>query len=254
MLLVISGEAGSGKDTVAEKLATYLNAECVSFADPIKRIVFKAFDFPYDVLWGESSKRNLPDSRYFAGSPEWPKARNRLINTVTSDQWLRAANLEISQPILLDWISQLEANCEADPITPRLVLQTLGTEIGRALFPNIWVDLATHQIGLLLKGNHSYSKIEGAVPSLNSVSSVIVTDGRFPNEIQAIKRMGGKTLRIVSPDSAKTRAAFSKHASESAMKTMPDSSFDFVYRNDKAQGLEKLSSDIKNLIVPFLTK
>lgn len=69
------------------------------------------------------------------------------------------------------WSSYMEY-----PFTPRLALQRLGTEAGRNVFhSNIWV------MSLLKR-------------SLNK--NVVVTDVRFRNEIEGIKRQGGIIIRV----------------------------------------------------------
>jgi len=62
-------------------------------------------------------------------------------------------------------------------ITPRMILQQVGTDAMRNVInQNIWV--------------HSLeSKIAGK-------DNVVITDVRFPNEIECIQRLGGKLIRI----------------------------------------------------------
>lgn len=63
-------------------------------------------------------------------------------------------------------------------ITPRKVLQLWGTEVCRAGYHNdIWV-----------------ASLESRLK--NSSQDVVITDCRFPNEIDAIQRIGGRVLRI----------------------------------------------------------
>lgn len=63
------------------------------------------------------------------------------------------------------------------PFTPRMALQQLGTDACRKVFHNdIWIHLMERKI--------------------QQYDNVVVTDVRFPNEIESIVRMGGKILRI----------------------------------------------------------
>lgn len=64
-------------------------------------------------------------------------------------------------------------------ITYRKILQVLGTEVGRSIYADIWIDA-------LFK---DYS--EG--------SNWVITDVRFPNEAKAIKDKGGIIIRINRP-------------------------------------------------------
>lgn len=58
----------------------------------------------------------------------------------------------------------------------RRLLQVFGTEVGRDLFGvNVWSDIMKRRAGAAVEGGHD----------------VIVTGIRFPNEIAAIKELGG---------------------------------------------------------------
>ena len=74
-------------------------------------------------------------------------------------------------------------------LTPRKILQLLGTEAGRQIIhPNIWVNALMSNYKLILnkwddKGNNLYP-------------DWIITDMRFPNELEAVKAKGGITIRV----------------------------------------------------------
>lgn len=64
------------------------------------------------------------------------------------------------------------------PITPRWVLQYWGTEVGRQAFHNdIWIASLENK----LRQNHD---------------DVVISDCRFPNEISAIRKVGGLVLWV----------------------------------------------------------
>jgi len=80
--------------------------------------------------------------------------------------------------------SQLDGHLKEEPSklicgrTPRVAMQTLGTEWGRnEMGPDIWVNAWEHK----LPGNRN----------------VVADDVRFPNEAKIIKELGGKIIRIV---------------------------------------------------------
>ena len=86
-------------------------------------------------------------------------------------------------------------------MTPRLLLQLLGTECGRdILHPNLWV------ISLFSKYNSRFSGLDIVDFSKNppetkqihrtEESKWIITDVRFPNELETIKKRGGITIRV----------------------------------------------------------
>ena len=90
--------------------------------------------------------------------------------------------LEGTTPDSRTWreeVDQWWANRLSIPyLTPRWILQQWGTEVGRLGFHNeIWVATVENQIR---KTN----------------DNIVITDCRFPNEIEAIKRSGGIAIRV----------------------------------------------------------
>lgn len=64
-------------------------------------------------------------------------------------------------------------------LTPRLMLQLWGTEVCRRGFhDDIWIASLENKLR-------------------NSQDDVVISDCRFPNEIQSIKSQGGKVIRVV---------------------------------------------------------
>lgn len=64
-------------------------------------------------------------------------------------------------------------------LTPRLVLQLWGTEVCRKSFHNdIWIASLENKLR-------------------NSSDDIVITDCRFPNEVNAIRNAGGKVIRII---------------------------------------------------------
>lgn len=70
-------------------------------------------------------------------------------------------------------------------VTPRHLMQTLGTDWGReAVDQNLWVKVAISRAEMLLRAG----------------MSVVIDDLRFPNELEAIRAIGGRSWRIHRPD------------------------------------------------------
>ena len=81
-------------------------------------------------------------------------------------------------------------------LTPRLLLQLLGTQCGREIIhPNLWVNaLFADYEG---KEDKSKRKYEHIANHKNVIyPSWLVTDVRFPNEAKAIKDRGGLIIRV----------------------------------------------------------
>lgn len=98
-------------------------------------------------------------------------------------------------------------------VTPRCLMQLLGTEWGRELIDSeIWVRAWKGQ----------------AIRLLGEGRSVVCDDARFPNEAQAIKDLGGVMVRLLRPDGGS--ASYAEHASEGALANW---SFDHTLINDR---------------------
>jgi hypothetical protein len=96
-------------------------------------------------------------------------------------------------------------------LTPRLLLQLLGTECGRDIIhPNIWVNSLMSEYkptnldenGLITAVNDYGIKVSVKpnpilFPEELIYPSWIITDMRFPNEMKAVKERNGITIRVV---------------------------------------------------------
>ena len=199
MLIGLCGYIGSGKNAVAEMLVKNHGYEQDSFAKSLKDAVSAVFGWPREMLEG-----NTPDSR------EWREA---------PDTW---------------WTEQLEM-----PVSPRLALQVIGTEVFRGKYHNnIWVASLLRRVG---------------------DRKVVVSDVRFPNEIKLIQEYGGKVIWVKRdmPEWANTGMEASI-GDENAVMTMQKlgihssewawtgSQFDYTINNDK--GLQELEESTNYLV------
>lgn len=100
MIIAICGFAGAGKDTAGAILGRLPGWERMSFAGPLKDVVAAAFDWPRELLEGDTF-----ESRDFRETP---------------DEF---------------WSVRLGIN----NFTPRLALQLWGTEVIRGFHPEFWL-------------------------------------------------------------------------------------------------------------------
>lgn len=102
----------------------------------------------------------------------------------------------------------------------RVVLQKRGTEEGRDVFgPDIWINILEQWMKLYAS---------------RGIERFIITDVRFPNEVEFIKKKGGKVIRIESPNRVRNRRYWEKikdeHISEKALDDYKN--FDYIIHND----------------------
>lgn len=200
-IIGISGKKQSGKDTVG-KIIQYLTRDYVyidysfeqyfnldttktfqikKFADKLKDIVCLLINCTREQLEDETFKNTEL-------GPEWWVVENdfgKKMPYIGNENYVKPNSVS-------RWVVKL---------TPRLLLQLLGTECGRDIIhPNIWV-------------NSLMSEYKPHKMSEYNPSNWIITDVRFPNEAESIKEKNGLLIRIESP-----RCNYDdKHPSETAL-------------------------------------
>lgn len=160
-LIVISGKARSGKDTLGEALKQKFteNYFTMAYANELKRKCGVDFDLSKEQLFGDL--KEVQDERY-------PKE---------------------------------DGSCW----TPREILQHMGTEAYRAVEDGFWV----RQLFKYIERNY--------------LENVIITDGRFPDEINAVKDRGGIHIRICRDEEGAAQG--STHASETSLDNMDNADY-----------------------------
>lgn len=127
-------------------------------------------------------------------------------------------------------------------LTPRKLMQLVGTECGRQIIhPNIWVNATFADY---VPRKYEAKSVEEWEIGKKMLSNWIISDLRFPNELEAIKSRGGIVIRVVKsiyelPDKYQfgfngtlNHLAFTKdiHESENALDRFKD--FDVFLVND----------------------
>lgn len=82
-----------------------------------------------------------------------------------------------------------EVTCPYWQVTPRAVMQQLGTEIGRQLDRDLWRKSLERRLMNVMQHED-----ENSIPV-----GVVITDVRFPNEADGIRDLGGEVWRVVRP-------------------------------------------------------
>lgn len=203
-LLAISGRKQSGKTTLADFILR-------------NRKEFFGVEHGISLGWATALKIELSDKfnipmRLLEGTDEDK-------NTLTTVRWKDLPHFSRLNPV------ELEINPE-DFLTVRNLLQQWGTEVNRYTDPDIWVRVTMRNIE---RGKYDV---------------VILNDTRFPNEVEAIKKIGGKVIRLTR--NGKVPAT---HASEISLdKDNYDwSNFDAIIENERmnVSGKERV---MKNLL------
>ena len=249
-IIGISGRIGSGKDTVGkiieiltgsphfttDAVVDFLNRDVLEpkwqvkkFADAIKDMVCMMLGCTREQLEDREFKEtelgeewwywlvNYNDYEFF-GSCKYTSEEEAL----KKQEELYIEYNNVSVPALIK-------------LTPRLLMQLLGTECGRQiLHPNIWVNSLMSHYKM-----YSYADAQAGtseIKKLYKYPNWIITDVRFPNELKAINDRDGITIRLIRPERMNyfgtkilTGKPEQEHESETAL---DDYEFDFTINND----------------------
>ncbi len=145
-------------------------------------------------------------------------------------------------------------NYAVEEMTPRKLLQLLGTECGRNIIhPNIWINA--------MFGDYKPTRMVSSFPPPQTEKEYrqqqgfpnwIITDARFPDEVKAIEDRGGVVIRVNRPNRIvkhSENASYvpnpildKEHPSETALDSHP---FEIVVENNGT--IQELVEKIRNL-------
>jgi len=228
MLIGLVGKAGSGKGEVT-KFMIEQGYAAIALADPMKQFAQDVMGWSDEQLWGASELRSTPDSR-------------SNVSTCLNCDWFGQLDDCLTRDGEPPEFSRDTPYCPAchepsvttAPLSPRIFLQLIGTNYGRAIYPDIWVDLALQRAGLILADvvtpipfakSIKYGGIHHLIPG------VVISDVRFINEAKAIKVNGGELVHVVRPNTDKVSTGIANHASEVEQERIPDSWYSATLSN-----------------------
>lgn len=211
-LIGISGKIGSGKDTVGKIIQIlYLLSLSEGNIEPRNVIWFKSFSKLKE--WNPSNNEGYLIKKFadklkdivclLIGCTREDLENQEFKNTRLGKEWDLYYLPGISASVKPFTMGSTEAKVHHK--TPRDLLQLLGTECGRDIIhPNIWVNALFNEYKIETKSSRPFHLLElmseeGDDIKFNEVyPNWIITDVRFPNELEAIKSRGGINIRVNS--------------------------------------------------------
>lgn len=176
-----------------------------SFADTLKqKVCIDLLGLEHHQVYGSDEEKNTPTHL------RW----ENMLGVVTDKELVDFANSEEVSGRLGEYYTRLVNGLiyhEPGFMTGRDVMQFFGSEFFRKAYETIWIDNTIKDV------NNSTTKM------------AVITDCRFPNEVAAIHKAGGKVIRLTrnndSPD---------KHISENLLnKDVYDwNNFDHILDNE----------------------
>ena len=255
MLIGISGKMGSGKNLVCTIIQGLTAAKKHNIENPSFEWIKKYY---INSIWEQKAfAGKLKDMVcMLIGCTREQLEDQEFKNTELGEEWIQYFDSDYE---LLQKESVLSMFSER--LTPRKLLQLLGTECGRnILHPNVWVNALMSQYKMNYTQHPDIDYIEHKV-----YPNWIITDMRFPNELEAIKSRGGITIRVNRPkndldnhkDCVKTEDGYCiqsennyckgsckyEHPSETSLDS---ATFDFVISNDK--DIEHLINEVRKIL------
>ncbi len=214
-LIVLSGEAGAGKDSVANILVEKYGYEKFSLSEEMKVFCGRVFGFSEEQLRGPSRFRNEPDPRWARPCPS--------CNGTGSD----CASYPIQGCKHCDGDGKINDN------SPRRILQLLGDEWSRQMIhPDIW----TMSVRPVLEAK----LVVGA--------KIVINDARFENDRNNLHDwLGAKRIDIRTPGKVKKDdAAWRKHASE--LSRPKDENVEFIIYNHEGWPLPAMGDIVSSVL------
>ena len=137
--------------------------------------------------------------------------------------------------------------------TPRTILQQLGTEVGRQIHQDVWVNATMVDYYPIDCSNNTKCSLAGK-PEIScnkcpQYPNWIITDTRFPNEADAVKSRGGINIRLNRPNPKGIINDFENsdinlHPSETAL-----DNYTFDYVIDNTGTIEDLIIKVKEILI-----
>jgi hypothetical protein len=245
-IIGIFGKSKSGKNTVGDMVAASCKGTTqIAFADKLKQVCMELFGLTSQDLntdEGKAKPTSLP-------CPTCPMCRS--INVVAAPTMLAFASF-YDQPVV-NHKGPRQAECKAcgavgspDSFvgfwTPRMILQHVGTEGVRRVDPLAWAR-HTMKTAIAALDANAIRKTGDSVPRV-----VVVTDGRFRSELDAVRAAGGIAWRLRRPETDDATAGIAGHVSEVEIDGIPDGDFDEVITNDGS--LDDLLHAVKAALAP----
>ena len=202
---------------------------------------------------------------------DWQLYSNKYFNTEDEAKvyWKERSDSYNKHPLVMGSMTELEENTEVRPIklTPRTFLQLLGTDCGRNLIhPNIWVNSMFTNYKPEYGCDDTCDNDQAAMATgqwciepkycLNKIyPNWLITDVRFPNEVQAIKDRNGIVIRVkrelpkigvsfTLKDGTVENHMMQEHPSETAL----DNHKDWDYIIDNNSSIEDLIDKVKVIL------
>lgn len=237
MIIGISGKIGSGKDTVG-KIIQYLhskksmNLTTLDTEREFEEFLINCRTSDWQIKKFAAKLKQV--CSLLTGIPVEDFEKQEVKDKLLGEEWLFSEDTK-------------DGGVKYNHPTVRWLLQTVGTEAMREkVHTNVWVNalFADYKLryGKEIKPNGNTIDDFERKYFFGELPNWIITDLRFPNELEAIENMNGITIRInrllVGVGSV------SEHPSETSL---DNAEFDYIINNDGT--IEELIERVKEILI-----
>ena len=231
MLIGISGKMGSGKNLVCTIIQGLTAAKKHNIENPSFEWIKKYY---INSIWEQKAfaGKLKQTASLLTGIPVEKFEDQEFKNTQLGEEWWYFQGRNGS---LISYNKDSKRSDE-DLIktTPRLLLQIIGTECIRdKVHPNAWVNALFADYKYEIHRSEVPTRAAGFIDQ-HVYPNWIITDMRFPNELEAVKSRGGITIRV-SRTGIHTPKIEDLHPSETALDNC-----EFDYHIDNSSSIEDL--------------
>lgn len=244
----------SGKDTVAQILEDDYGYVVVGLADALKRDTAWLFDIDDRAFWGTFEEKAAP-----LDTPLDAEVIHVMATSHTHIwKWARFAldRFDAQLPSARLSAQLLAALLPVAPITtPRVLLQRMGTEFGRALWEDVWVEEVARTQAKIAEGC-VYFRRDGVLSHLRtrrSPAPIVVPDVRFLSEARyAVEKLSAPVFWIDAEKRVPRDPRFA-HASEPVIGDLGPYVTDVINNNGTQEELRAEVRRVMALHVPDRT-
>ena len=169
-IIAFAGKKQSGKSTCCEAIENYFDGqyeiETFSFADQLKQLCINLFGLSIEQVYGTDAQKNTKTSY------KWEDMPGAIADFELYEQLLQQGLWKTGG------LDKYLTFHKPGYMTAREFLQFFGTEIGRKIYGNIWVNATINQI----------LAIEPDI--------ALIDDCRFPNEADGVLNEDGLVIRL----------------------------------------------------------
>ena len=252
MLIGISGKIGSGKDTIG-KIIQYLVWKSRVEKGELPLSVYSFSDFARETSFGKNQS-NFEIKKYadklkdfvcmlIGCTREQLEDREFKEKELGEEWYCYIFNNGKKEELTLDFETARILSCDnrviSRTMTPRELLQIIGTECIRdKVHPNAWVNALFADYKYEIHRSEVPTRAAGFIDQ-HVYPNWIITDMRFPNELEAIKSRGGISIRVNRPYTTVVGgngipATFNQNQFHPSETALDNAEFDYTIENNSS--------------------